>query len=110
GDVPARHRVSFAETAAFDPERQRQEPDVEREQPAVDVGVAVVQVRLGPLPRPVLGLWVGAEPAEREPVAQCKRHRVADAGPALLARVDKQDSAEALACQAAEIRFYVAIE
>src|SRR5690349_13667214 len=94
-DVEAWHRVAVsasAVTAALGPpdDRKRLQPTLAKPAPLLAGGE--VDVRVRPLPRPVV--FGAVECRRTEPVLQRQVVAVADAEPALLGAVDEEQSAE----------------
>src|SRR3954453_23573463 len=96
GDVKARHRVAMAGccvSAAFGPANDGEDAVAHLVQPGALLPAGEVDVRLGPLARPVVRLAV--EACGAQPVPTSEFVAVLDAQPAFLRRVDEEQSAEA---------------
>ena len=104
GDVEARHRVAVPGrqvATALGPADHREEPNALCMQPGTLLTGREVQVRLGPLPGPVVGVPVEAGGAQ--PVLPGQFQRVGDPQSALLGGVDQEqptEGPEGLAAQA----------
>ncbi len=103
GDVEAGYGVAVAEgvvAAPFGPADHREEADPPGVQPGPFLAGREVDVRLGPAARP--GVLLAVEAGGAEPVLEGEGVAVLDPHPALLGRVDEEQSAEGPVRLAAE--------
>ena len=94
-DVEARHGVPMSDgavAATLRPAHDGKEPEALRPKPRPLLPGGEVDIRLGPLPRPVV--FVAIEPGGTQPVLPRQLVRVVDPKAALLGRVDEEEAAE----------------